>query len=112
MFRVVTPETVTATARVRPPQGRPADVTLILRYRGMAESVRYAEQVGEEGVEDLQVIEETVVDWRGVQDADGQPIEWHDHEARRAALDVPWLWAAVRDAVIDEIFHRGAARKN
>lgn len=112
MFRLVVPETIDLPVLVSGPDGAEGEITVTIRYRGMKECVAYLRRLADEGVDDREMLDDTVVGWTGIEDADGRPLSYGDPEARERVLDVPWLWRAIRDAVIDELVHRDDARKN
>ena len=112
MFRLIVPETLDLPVRVRGPGGAEGEITVTVRYRGMKECVAYLQRIADEGIDDRRMIDETVVGWAGLEDEDGRPLSWGDPPARERVLDTPWLWLAIRDAVLDEVTHRGGVRKN
>ena len=112
MFRLIVPETVDVPVRVRAPSGAEGEITVTIRYRGIEEGQAYLRRLAEDQADDRRMLDETVVGWMGIDDEDGRPLSWGDPKERDRVLDVPWLWFAVRDAVLDEILYRAAPRKN
>lgn len=112
MFRVIVPETLDLPVRVRGPGGAEGEITVTVRYRGMEARVAFLQRIAREEIDDRGMVDETVVGWAGIEDEDGRPLSWGDPPARERVLDTPWLWFAIRDAVLADLVDRGAARKN
>ncbi len=107
VFRLVKPESVEVRVEVEPPDGRaPGTMTLKVRYLAMSGRKALLERLSKERVTDAALAQELVAGWQGVADEDGEPISF-SQDALAAAMDIPYVHDAVRDALIRELFGRG-----
>lgn len=108
-FRLVRPDEVDVEIRPKPPgTDTAARCTLVLRYLAVSDRRALLDRLREGGVTDAEVAHDLIVGWRGIGDENGAPIPFTT-ENLAAALDLPYFLAAVRDALIAELFGRAAA---
>ena len=112
VFRLVKPQTVTVVAHPVPPDGaEAARIKLTLRYLSMSERKALTARLLDERVADADLAGELVTGWSGVVDEAGEVVAF-SAEALAAALDIPFVHDAIRDAVIAELFGRGLAKNS
>ena len=108
-FRLVRPDEVDVEIRPKPPgTDAAARCTLVLRYLAVSDRRALLDRLREGGVTDAEVAHDLIVGWRGIGDESGAPIPF-TAENLAAALDLPYFLAAVREALVDELFGRSAA---
>ena len=114
MFSLVTPPCMVLTVDVAPPEGTGVAgvFTIDVRYLGVRERKDYLKRVADESRTDPQILDDLLVGWDGLTDADGAHLDFNDAATRARVLDVPWVYRAVLDAVLDELGLGEAAAKN
>ena len=110
VFRLISPETVRVEAHPKPPGGAEARIGLTLRYLTMTERRALLERLREGNMTDAELAGELALDWDGVADEEGEPIGF-SADALAAAMDIPYMHDAVRDAISEELLGR-ALEKN
>ena len=120
MFKLIEPETINLKVMVTPPQDpaktrdKAQKITLKMKYAGRRVRNEYVKRVQTEVLLDDQIIQDWIVDWDGVIDQHGAPIDFADTAMRERVLDVPWVYTAIIQAVITELMTNPApaAEKN
>ena len=114
MFSVTTPTSIMLGVDVDPPEGAgaPGAFTIDVRYLGQRARVDYLKRITDESLTDPQILDDLLVGWDGVVDESEAHLEFNDIEIRRRVLDVPWVYEAIRDAVLREIGLSTASEKN
>ena len=106
MFRLVIPECLPLPITVHPPDGGEGSFTLRMRYLSMTERQTYLQRIQSEHLTDPEIVRELVVGWDGLCGADAAPLDFHDDDARALVLDTPFVFGAIREAVLDELIYR------
>lgn len=109
VFRLVRPETVRVEARPKPPDGPEARMGLTLRYLTMTERRELLDRLREGELTDAELAAELATGWDGIADEDGHPIAFSP-AALAAAMDIPYVHDAIRDAIAEELLGRGLAK--
>lgn len=112
MFRVTTPAHIEIPVSVQPPGQGPSKITIRVRYRSIEARTGFLRRIADERLDDAAVIDDCLIGWSGLADEDGAPIAFEDDAARRAVLDHPYIYFAVRDAILDELTGAVGSRKN
>ena len=114
MFSLVTPPCIVLSVDVAPPEGIgvAGTFTIDVRYLGVQERQDYLRRIADEPRTDPQILDDLLVGWDGLTDGEGAHLDFNDAATRRRVLDVPWIYRAVRDAVLVELGLAGASEKN
>ena len=114
MFSVTTPTTLVLGVDVDPPEGAgaPGAFTVDVRYLGQEARVAYVKRIADESLPDPQILDDLLVGWDGLVDESGAHLEFNDRAVRLRVLDVPWIYEAIRDAVLRELHLAPASEKN
>ena len=114
MFTVVTPKSIQIAIDVSPPMGAgtAGACTIDIRYMSVQGRLDYLRRIADEDLADMPIIDELLIGWDGLLDEAGAHLDFNDPETRRRVLDVPWIYAAIRDAVLRELGLGQAAEKN
>ena len=112
MFRVTIPASIVLAVDVQPPEGAgvPGACSVDVRYMSQAERLNYLKRITDESRTDPQILDDLLVGWDGIVDEAGADLDFNDAATRRRVLDVPWVYTAIRDAVLRELGE--AAAKN
>ena len=112
MFRLTIPDHLALPVTVRFPDGGEGDCTVHMRYLGQQARTDYLKRITDESLTDPQILGELLVGWDGITNEKGSPMRFDDLPARRIVLDVPWVYEAIRDAVLRELGLATASEKN
>ena len=114
MFRIVCPATLSLRVEITPPEevGAPGACTVDLRYMGQQARGDYLRRISDEQPTDRQILDELLIGWDGIEDESGAALDFNHQPTRRRVLDVPWVYCAIRDAVLRELGLAEAAAKN
>ena len=112
MFRLTIPDHLTLPVTVRFPDGGEGDCTVHMRYLGQEARVAYVKRIADKSLTDPQILDDLLVGWDGIVDESGAHLEFNDRAARLRVLDVPWVYEAIRDAVLRELHLAPASEKN
>ena len=112
MFRLTIPDHLTLPVTVRFPDGGEGDCTVHMRYMGQQARTDYLKRITDQSLTDPQILDHLLVGWDGITDEKGDPMRFDNTTARRQVLDVPWVYEAVRDAVLRELGLAAASEKN
>ena len=112
MFRLTIPDHLTLPVTVRFPDGGEGDCTIDVRYLGQQARVDYLKRITDESLTDPQILDDLLVGWDGITNEKGGVMNFKNTTARRQVLDVPWVYEAIRDAVLRELGLATASEKN
>ena len=112
MFRLTIPDHLTLPVTVRFPDGGEGDCTIDVRYLGQQARADYLKRITDESLTDTQILDDLLVEWDGITNEEGGVMNFKNNTARRQVLDVPWVYEAIRDAVLREIGLAAASEKN
>lgn len=112
MFRLTIPDHLTLPVTVRFPDGGEGDCTIRMRYMGQQARQDYLKRLTDEMRTDPQILDDLLTGWDGIVDESGEDMSFDNAIARRQVLDVPWVYEAIRDAVLRELGLAAASEKN
>ena len=114
MFTVAIPKSIQIAIDVSPPTGAgtAGTCTIDIRYMSVQGRLDYLRRVADEDLADMPILDELLIGWEGLLDEAGAHLDFNDPETRRRVLDVPWVYTAIRDAVLCELGIGKAVTKN
>ena len=114
MFSLEIPVCIVLPVEVRAPTGAGAGgtFTVDVRYLGVRERQDYLRRIADESRTDPQILDDLLVGWDGLTDEAGAHLDFNDPATRRRVLDVPWVYRAVLDALLEDLGLGRAAAKN
>ncbi|MDD9875789.1 MAG: hypothetical protein OXU22_09695 [Gammaproteobacteria bacterium] len=115
MFNIKRPEKISVKVSVKVPGVRePQKFTGHFVYLDMEERRAFVERISEEhgaGFTDVQVMKELLIDWEGVNQSDGAPLE-HSDTAIETLMNIPYVCEALRSVLMSDVLSGVIARKN
>ena len=112
MLKLIRPETIELAVTVSPPNHEaPVNITIQIRYLDVQERIDYLAKVAKKGLTDLAIVDDLVVGWSGVSDANGEVLKFSS-QAAKSAFRLDYLFFPLRDALLNELQMEQAARKN
>ena len=109
MFKVVPLEKVTLPVKVAIPGQERGELKVEVKHLSRPRAAAYLEALGDKT--DREVIDEMVVGWSDVVDANGQSLDFNDAETRDLVFDNHHIFCPIRDAVFNELIAGNYARE-
>ena len=114
MFAVATPASIQLAVDIDPPEGAGASgaCTIDIRYLGIDGRLEFLRRITAENLTDMQILDDLLVGWDGITSSGGAHLDFNCIETRSQVLDVPWVFTAIRGAVLRELGLGEAVEKN